>query len=422
MDVGAVANGEAARYGKPLDGVRVLAIEQMQSLPYATQLLARLGADVVKVEHPTRGDLGRGAMPGVTDATGRHAGATFLRNNLSKRSVAIDLKQAEGRDLVLSLAPRFDVVAENSKAGAMAGLGLAYADVSAVHPGVVYLSVSGFGSSDSPYAGWPAFAPIAEAMAGLYTFARPEGHEVRVSPVGALGDTGTALFAVIGVLAALRHRDLTGEGQHVDVAMFDSMVAFGDIVPNYWSLGKDPRTPTAIINHGFEIATGEIVVQVGREHQFERFVDTIGRPEWSTDDRFADREGWLANIAVLREAVAAWAGDMTPVEASEALAAAGVAAAPVFDAADVVADPHLTARHMLMAIPRHDGIEEPVLTPGNPVKLSKMAEGPDTEPPTLGADTDQVLRDELGLDKEALEGLRAAGVIGPPPSRGTIGP
>ncbi len=419
MDVGAVANAEAARYGKPLDGVRVLAVEQMQSLPYATQLLARLGADVVKVEHPVRGDLGRGAAPGVTDAAGRHVGATFLRNNLSKRSVALDLKQPAGRDLVLELAGRFDVVAENLKPGAMAALGLSYTDVSAAHPRVVYLSVSGFGHGPSPYSTWPAFAPIAEAMAGLYTLARPEGESVRVSPVGALGDTGTALFAVVGVLAALRHRDRTGEGQHVDVAMFDSMVAFGDIVPNYWSLGKDPRTPTAIINHGFPIETGEIVIQVGREHQFERLVEAIGRPEWATDARFAERAGWLENIEVLRRGVADWAGPMTPVEAAGALAAAGIAAAPVFDAADIVADTHLASRHMLVAIPRHDGVERPVLTPGNPVKLSKVAEGPETEPPILGADTDRVLRDELGLDDEALAGLRAAGVIGGP-TRGTI--
>ncbi len=425
MDVGAVANADAARYGKPLDGIRVLAVEQMQSLPYATQLLARLGADVVKIEHPGRGDLGRGASPGVSDATGRHVGATFLRNNLSKRSVAIDLKQPEGRDLVLALAPRFDVVAENSKPGSMEGFGLAYPDVSAVHPGVVYLSVSGFGNVPGapagPYAGWPAFAPVAEAMAGLYTLARPEGSPVQVSPVGALGDTGTALFAVVGVLAALRHRDRTGEGQHVDVAMFDSMVAFGDIVPNYWSLGKDPRTPTAIVNHGFPIASGEIVVQVGREHQFERLVTVIGRPEWTTDQRFADRSGWLAHIDVLREAVASWAGELTPVEAAGALADAGIAAAPVFEAADVVSDVHLAARNMLMAIPRHDGVEQPVLTPGNPVKLSKMAEGPDTEPPPLGAHTAQVLSDELGLDDGELERLRSAGVIGPRPDRGTIG-
>src|SRR3954452_19557858 len=173
MRLGDTANAAAQRYGRPLDGVRVLALEQMQALPYATQLLARLGADVVKVESPTGGDLGRGSQPAMTDPDGRSVGATFLRNNLNKRSICIDLKAPEGRDLVLRLAPRFDVVAENSKAGAMARLGLAYADIAAVHPGVVYLSVSGFGNTiPSPYDSWPAFAPIAEAMSGLYEYKR----------------------------------------------------------------------------------------------------------------------------------------------------------------------------------------------------------------------------------------------------------
>ena len=173
MRLGDVANAGAAAAGKPLDGVRILALEQMQALPYATQLLARLGADVVKVENPSGGDLGRGSQPAMTDPEGRSVGATFLRNNLGKRSICIDLKSPAGRDLVLQLAPRFDVVAENSKAGAMARLGLGYADIAAVHPRAIYLSVSGFGNTvPSPYDAWPAFAPIVEAMSGIYEFKR----------------------------------------------------------------------------------------------------------------------------------------------------------------------------------------------------------------------------------------------------------
>src|SRR6202042_2137585 len=143
--LGDVVNPEAAVWGKPLEGVRILALEQMQALPYATQLLGRLGAEVVKVEAPGTGDLGRTASPALTDPDGRAVGATFLRNNLSKRSVVVDLKQPAGRDLVLRLAPRFDVVAENFRAGAIERLGLGYADVVAVHDTVVYLSISGFG-------------------------------------------------------------------------------------------------------------------------------------------------------------------------------------------------------------------------------------------------------------------------------------
>jgi len=141
VKLGDVVNPEAERWGKPLTGVRVLALEQMQALPYATQLLGRLGAQVVKVEAPGSGDLGRSAMPAMADPEGRPVGATFMRNNLSKRSIVVDLKHPKGRELVLRLAPRFDVVAENFRAGAAERLGLAYDDIVAVHPSVVYLSI-----------------------------------------------------------------------------------------------------------------------------------------------------------------------------------------------------------------------------------------------------------------------------------------
>ena len=244
MKVGDITAAAQAGNGKPLDGIRVLAIEQMQSLPYATQLLARMGAEVVKIEHPVRGDLGRGSTPGVVDPEGRPVGGTYLRNNLNKRSVGMDLKNPAAIDLIRQMVPKFDVLAENLKPGTLAKMGLGYDDLAALHPGLIYLSVSGFGNlGESPYGHWPAYAPIAEAMGGLYAINRAEGENVKVSPVGALGDTGSGLYAVIGVLMALRQRDRHGHGQYVDIAMFDAMVAFGDMVPNYWSLGTDPRCP-----------------------------------------------------------------------------------------------------------------------------------------------------------------------------------
>src|SRR4051794_38841740 len=161
MRLGDVANEGAQEYGKPLDGVRVLAAEQMQALPFATQLLARLGADVVKVEHPVVGESGRGSSPAMLDPDGRSVGATYLRNNLNKRSLGIDLKSDAGRELFLRLVPHFDVVAENFKAGTMERMGLSYDDVAAVHPAAIYLSLTGFGNGidgyldPSPYRTWP---------------------------------------------------------------------------------------------------------------------------------------------------------------------------------------------------------------------------------------------------------------------------
>lgn len=411
MRVGDITNPSAAGNGKPLDGVRILAVEQMQSLPYATQLLARLGADVVKVEHPERGDLGRGSLPAITDPEGQAMGATFLRNNLSKRSIGMDMKHPEAQELFKRLAPRFDVVAENFKPGTMERFGLGYEALREVDPRLIYVSISGFGNTvASPYGHWPAFAPIAEAMSGIYTFNRPSDQDVKVSPVGALGDTGTGLFAVIGILAALRHRESTGTGQYVDVSMFDAMVAFADIVPNYESLGKDPSTPSALINHGFPIAAGEVVIQAGREHQFQRLAELVGCPEWLDDPRLATREGWVQHIDVLRAGVRAWAGDRSPTDVADQLAEAGVAASPVFTGRDVLSDPHVDARHMLVEIPNPDG-DDPV-TAGNPVKMTGVSEGPDTAPPTLGQHTDAVLGAELGLTADELEALRGSGAIG----------
>ena len=239
MEFVAAESGAVAAAGRSLEGVRVLAVEQMQALPYATQLLARLGADVVKVE-PLTGELGRASLPAMSDPGGRAVGATFLRNNLNKRSMCVDLKQPEGRQLVLDLAPRFDIFAENFKAGAMDRMGLGYDDIVAVHPQVVYASVSGFGNSmPSPYRDWPAFAPIVEAMSGVYEMKRQDDLPPVVSPVGALGDIGAALYTSIGILAALRDRDRTGRPAYVDVAMLDAVMGLTDIVTNYWSMGVD---------------------------------------------------------------------------------------------------------------------------------------------------------------------------------------
>jgi formyl-CoA transferase len=412
--IGEVANAAALANGRPLDGIRVLALEQMQALPFATQLLARLGADVIKVEHPVDGDLGRGALPAMTDPAGRRVGATFLRNNLNKRSVGIDLKDPRGRDLVVALAGTADVVAENFKSGALARLQLGYADLAAAHPSLIYLSLSGFGSQPSPYDGWPAFAPTVEAMSGIYEFKRRGEDPPVVAPVGALGDIGSGLFATVGVLAALRHRDRTGRGQHVDVAMYDSLIALTDLVTNYWSMGLRTKE-TPLLLDGFRAADGWFVVQVGRPYQFQRLAEVVDRPDWIDDERLQTGPQWREHLEdVLRPGIEAWAASRTKLEAARALTDAGVAAGPCNDAADVIADPQVAARHMLVEIPRSDEVLEPVLVPGNPIKLSDVAEGPDERPPWLGEHTEDVLAGLLGLSEAELDDLAAAGVISAP--------
>jgi formyl-CoA transferase len=405
---------EAAGSGRPLAGVRILAAEQMQALPYATQLLARLGADVVKVE-PLTGESGRGSLPAMIDEDGRPAGATFLRNNLDKRSVAIDLRSDGGRDLFLRLAPHFDVVAENFKAGAMDRLGLGYEAVAAVHPSVIYASISGFGNrGDSPYRDWPAYSAIVEAMSGIYEFTRRPGDAPRANPVGALGDISSGLYTVIGILAALRHRDRTGEGQHLDVAMYDATVAMTDIVTGLGSMGIERLAwPPPMILDTFRASDGWFVMQLVREHQFERLARVVGHSEWVDDPRLATRDGWGEHLEdVLRPGIEGWAASLSKREAAARLTAEGVAAGPCLESQDVMTEPHLAARDMLVALERTDGVEQPVLIPGNPVKLSAVADdGKPTPPPLLGHHTVDVLRSELGLSDADLAALAREGVI-----------
>ncbi|HZP30987.1 MAG TPA: CaiB/BaiF CoA-transferase family protein [Acidimicrobiia bacterium] len=415
MELGEIANADAVRYGKPLDGVRVLAIEQMQALPYATQLLRRFGAEVVKIEPPGKGESARQALPMMRDPEGRQVGNTYLRNNLGKRTIGIDLKHPAGRDLVLRLAPHFDIVGQNFKSGTVERLGIAYDDIVKVHPSVIYVSVSGFGTTlPTEYDGWPAYAPVAEAMASLYTYQGEPTAPPVVSPMGTLGDTGTAVFTALGILAALRHRDRTGEGQHVDVAMLDAMVAMADAGINYWSMGLYGGATAPLINHSFRANDGYFIIQCARRHQFEALARTIGHPEWVDDPRIPDAPSWFEHLDdIIRPGIESWACNMSREDASRALAEAGVAVGPVNRAGDVIQNRHVRDHNMIVSMPRTDDENlGPVLTVGNPIKLSKMAEGPETRVPWVGEHTDEVLREELGLTDDELKELRADGAIG----------
>jgi len=414
MKLGDTANPDLLGAPRPLDGVRVLAAEQMAALPFATQLLARLGAEVVKVEHPTRGESGRASTPGMTDPEGRHVGATYLRNNLNKKSVGIDLKSSEGVELFLRLAPRFDIVCENFKAGTADRIGIGYEDVKAVHPEVIYLSVSGFGNDPaSPYIHRAAYASIVEGMSGIYEYKRRPGRPPAANPVGALGDISSALFAVIGVMAALRHRDATGQGQYIDIAMLDATLAMTDIVANFYSMGIPDEASSGVgIVETFAASNGHFVLQVVREHHFETLADVIGQPDWVTDPRFASRAGWQEHFeSVIRPGVESWASSMTVSEAVAALTAKGLAAGESNTSEQIVNDPHVAARHMLVELPRPNDDGPPVLVPGNPIKMSRMPDGPDSMVPWLGQHTDEVLSAELGFGPDEITSLRAGGVI-----------
>ena len=398
----------------PLEGVRILAVEQMQAMPFGTQLLARMGADVVKVEHPTRGESGRASAPAIRDIDGSQTGATFLRNNLSKRSLGIDLKKPKGADLFKRLVPHYDVVVENFKPGTMERLGLGYETLADIHPGLVYVAVSGFGSlRETPYGSWPAYACVPEAMSGFYSFRPEPGRRPNIGVAGAIGDIGTGLFAMVGLLAALHGRNQTGRGQKVDVAMLDAMMSIMDMVAFGPSIGVHDQSIAAWpgILQFFSANDGLFVIQVGREHQFEIFAKILGHPEWLEDERFSTREGWSANIdGVIRPAVEAWAADKTKLEASRILAEAGVVAGPSFDGDDLLSDPHVKAHDMICEIPV-EGRDTPVRIHGNPIKFSASPEGPVDKWPLIGEHTEDLLRSDLGLSDADLEALRSDDII-----------
>jgi formyl-CoA transferase len=251
-------------------------------------------------------------------------------------------------------------------------------------------------------------------MSGIYEYKSGPDQPPVTIPVGALGDISSALYAVIGILAALRHREHTGVGQYVDVAMLDAMVAMTDVVTNFWSMGvrPEPGKGLEVISEGFKASDGYVVVQISREHQFAALADLIGHPEWKDDPRFATRAGWAPHLeSVIRPAVDRWASGRTKLDAAHELTAVGIAAGPSNSAADVIADPHVAARNMLVEVPRTDGVKTDVLVPGNPVKLSNVSEGPETRVPWVGEHTDTVLATELDLDDATLTKLRDLGVI-----------
>lgn len=402
--------------GGPLAGVSILAAEQMHALPHATQLLALLGAEVVKVE-PIAGESGRAGKPALVDRDGRDTGSTFIRNNLDKASVAIDLKSDPGRALFLRLAETVDAVAENFRPGTADRLGIGYEAVRAVNPSVVYVSISGFGNrSDppSPYREWPAYAPIVEGMSGLYEYSRRGDEPPRLALAGALGDTGAGLYAVIGLLAALHERGRTGAGCYVDVSMYDSMIALADVV-HLSSMGVEPHRALEGIGilHSFRARDGWFTVEVVREPHFPRFAETVGRPEWISDPRFSTRAGWSEHMdAVIRPGVEAWAATRTKLEAASELARAGVAAGPVNDADDVRADPHVRARDFVHELST-PGAAASVAVVGNPIALHREG-APAAAPrawPTLGGDTERILSERLGLATGEIANLKAKGVV-----------
>ena len=404
----------------PLSHIRVLDLSRILAGPWAGQTLADLGADVIKVERPGRGDDTRGwGPPYLTDGDGQETSeaAYFLSTNRGKRSIALDLSLPEGQRIARGLAAKSDILIENYKVGGLAKYGLAYDDLKASHAHLIYCSITGFGQT-GPYAERPGYDFMIQGMSGLMSITGEPGEPPGGGPVKvgvAISDLFTGMYAVAAVLAALAHRERGGGGQHIDMALLDCQVAMlANQAMNYLTTGESPGRlgnahPNIVPYQAFATADGHMIIAVGNDGQFVRFCEVIGRPGLAADPAYADNGGRVKHRAVLVAAIAEALGGMTSGPLQSALDAAGVPWGPINTIDQLFADPQVRARGLRMDLDHP--LAGSVPTVRNPIRYSETEIEHRTPPPLLGEHTDAVLAELLGLSRDEIKQLHASGVI-----------
>ncbi|MGP1396270.1 MAG: CaiB/BaiF CoA transferase family protein [Inquilinaceae bacterium] len=416
---GSPSTSKAERSGS-LGGLRVLDLSRILAGPTATQLLGDLGADVIKIERPDGGDDTRGwGPPFLKDGDGRETreSAYYLSSNRNKRSVAVDLASRAGQSVVRDLAARSDVLVENFKVGDLTRRGLDYPTLSALNPGLIYCSISGFGQT-GPYAPRAGYDFLIQGMGGIMSLTGdPDsegGHPTKVG-VG-IADVMCGMYATVAILAALEHRHRTGRGQHIDLALFDTQIAWlinqgvahlvSGEVPGRLGNGH----PVIVPYQTFPALDGTFILAVGNDAQFGRFCAVAGRDDLARDPRFARNADRVRN----RDALIPILNGVTATRPAStwiaALEAEGVPCGPVNRLDQVFADPQAVHRGMRIAMPHP--VSGSVDLIGNPIGLSDSPVAYRRPPPCLGADTNDVLREVLGLDDAALETLTSTGAVG----------
>ena len=392
------------------EGVRVLDLSRMLAGPYGTLLLADMGAEVIKVEEPDGGDPMRVmGPPFLPDGDS----AYFLAINRSKKSVALDLTCPAGRDVFLDLAARADVVWENFRPGIMARLGVDYAVLAAVNPRLVMCSISAYGE-DGPYRDWPAFDLALQAMGGAMSLTGPEGGPpVRMGlPIG---DLAGGLFGAFAVAGALFRRERTGRGAHVDLSLLDCQVSLLTYVAQYfWTDGRVPgplgSAHASVVPYGaLATADGHLIVAVFAEKFWGGFCQAVDREAWASDPRFATNRDRVANRPALMAMVQDVFATRTTAEWLARLQAHGVPATPIQAVDQVLADPQVRHRRMVvdLAHPRHGALP----TLGTPLKVDGARDLTPAPPPGLGEHTDRVLRELLAYPGVRIDALRREGAI-----------
>jgi formyl-CoA transferase len=403
-----------------LGHLRVLDLTRVLAGPWCAQNLADLGADVIKVERPGTGDDTRSwGPPYLKDADGEDTAeaAYYLAANRNKRSITLDISTPEGQDIIRRLVPQCDVVLENYKVGQLKKYGLDYESLRVIRPDLVYCSVTGFGQ-DGPWSHRAGYDFIVQGIGGFMSVTgerdgMPGGGPQKAGV--AISDLMTGMYATVAVLAALNHRERSGEGQYIDMALLDVQVAMmANMATNYLASGKAPvrwgnAHPNIVPYQTFAASDGHIIVAVGNDGQYRKFVGAGGRPELAEDPRFATNPERVRNRELLVPLLADMVAARSRQEWIDALEAAGVPCGPINRLDDVFANPQVQARGMEVVMPHPSGGE--VHLPASPMKMSATPPRYDAPPPTPGQHTAEVLGELLGMSEAEVGALRGRGLV-----------
>ncbi len=403
----------------PLTHIQVLDLSRVLAGPWAGQILADLGASVIKVERPGAGDDTRvWGPPFLKDEQGNETreACYFLAANRGKESITVDISKPEGQEIIRQLAAQADIVLENYKVGTLERYNLAYEDLKAINPGLIYCSVTGFGQT-GPLAELPAYDFMIQAMGGLMSVTGERDGQPGAGPqkVGMpIMDLMTGMWAAVGVLAALARRQETGEGEYIDLAMLDVMVAtIANQGMNYLVSGKTPQRmgnkhPNIQPQDVFDCTDGKMVLAVGNDGQFASFCQAMGHPVVAQDERFSTNRARVINLSALMEFVSGEIGKRSRQECIAALREHGVPCGPINTIPEILADPQIVHRQMLRYLPHPTAGKVPQIV--SPLNFKQAPLSFDQAPPLLGASTEKILK-EIGITPEQYAALLASGVV-----------
>ena len=395
----------------PLTGLRVLDLTRVLAGPTCTQMLGDLGAEVIKIERPEAGDDTRGFAPPFVPNT--KESAYFVGVNRNKKSVTLDIAKPEGQAIIHKLLEHCDILVENFKVGALAKYGLGYEQLAKTHPRLIYCSITGFGQT-GPYAPRPGYDALIQAMGGVMSLTgEPNGSPQKVGvPVA---DLFAGLYGCIGILAAVNHRNSTGQGQQIDIGMLDTHVAWlANQGMNYLATGENParlgnQHPNIAPYQEFPTKDGYIILAVGNDPTFERFCKAFGQEALLADPRFATNPIRVQNRQLVTDTLTPVMKSKTTAEWIDALEALKIGCGPINTLEQVFADPHVQAREMVVEMAHGSG--ETVKVIANPVKLSATPPSYRSAPPVLGEHTNAVLSDVLKMSAAEIAALKEKGIL-----------